>query len=195
MYSTNFHILFHILSYLSDIYGGFARSCVALTANTDGTDDEHLVSDENGCATDPSIFGEWEQEDETKQLVALFSAFKFPSSNSIRFQCNVRVCFGLCQPINCNGYDAFGKRRRRQIEPDAESLFGPESHFEGQLREIKVSSQAILTVESRTERFTAPESEYILIFLLDLILLNHKQLSSDYLNIYVTTICSWRIKL
>lgn len=117
------------------------------------------MTDENGCATDPSIFGEWEQDDENKQLVALFSAFKFPSSNSIRFQCNVRVCFGRCHPVNCNGYDAFGKRRRRQIEEDAESIFGPESNYAGQLREIQVSSQAILTVESRTERFTALEGK------------------------------------
>ncbi|KAK8736180.1 hypothetical protein OTU49_004861, partial [Cherax quadricarinatus] len=143
----------------SNIYGGFARSCVALTANTDGTDNEHLVTDENGCATDPSIFGEWEQDDgEGKALVALFSAFKFPSSNSIRFQCNVRVCFGRCHPVNCNGYDAFGRRRRRQVEEDAEVLYRPESVYDGQLREIQVSSQAILTVESRSERFTAPEN-------------------------------------
>lgn len=142
----------------SNIYGGFARSCIALTANTDGSDNEHLVTDEHGCATDPSIFGEWEQDDgEGKALVALFSAFKFPSSNSIRFQCNVRVCFGRCHPVNCNGYDAFGKRRRRQVEQDAEVLYQPESVYDGQLREIQVSSQAILTVESRTERFTAPE--------------------------------------
>lgn len=117
------------------------------------------MTDENGCATDASIFGEWEQDDESKALVALFSAFKFPSSNSIRFQCNVRVCFGRCHPINCNGYDAFGKRRRRQIESDAELLYKDESSYAGQLREIQVSSQPIITVESRTERLTAPESE------------------------------------
>lgn len=151
--------------YLSDIYGGFARNCIALTANADGTDNEHLVTDENGCATDPSIFGEWEQDDDdAKTLVALFSAFKFPSSNSIRFQCNVRVCFGRCHPINCNGYDAFGRRRRRDADSDAEVLYQPESVYDGQLREIEVYSQSIFTVESRAERFTAPQGKHYLYF-------------------------------
>lgn len=149
----------------SDIYGGFARNCIALTENSDGTDNEHIVTDDNGCATDPSIFGEWEQDDENKVLVALFSAFKFPSSNSIRFQCNVRVCFGRCHPINCNGYDAFGRRRRRQINPDAEVLYQPESAYDGQLREIQVTSQAILTVERRSERYTALQGHNKYLFL------------------------------
>ncbi|ROT61489.1 Neurogenic locus Notch protein [Penaeus vannamei] len=144
----------------SNIYGGFARSCVALTANSDGGDNEYIVTDENGCATDPAIFGEWEQEDgDEKTLVALFNAFKFPSSNSIRFQCNVRVCFGRCHPVNCNGYDAFGKRRRRQaLEEDAEVLYANEATYEGQLREITVTSPAIITIESRADRLTAPEN-------------------------------------
>lgn len=155
-------------TFLPDIYGGFARNCIALTANVDGTDNEHLVTDENGCATDPSIFGEWEQDDDdAKTLIALFSAFKFPSSNSIRFQCNVRVCFGRCHPVNCNGYDAFGRRRRRQAgNDDAEVLFQPESVYDGQLREIEVSSQSIFTVESRTERFTAPQGKSLDIYLI-----------------------------
>lgn len=141
----------------TDIYGGFARSCVALTANSDGGDNEYIVTDENGCATDPAIFGEWEQEDgDGKTLVALFNAFKFPSSNSIRFQCNVRVCFGRCHPVNCNGYDAFGKRRRRALESDAEVLY---TGGDAQMREITVSSQAIYTIESKADRLTAPESK------------------------------------
>ncbi|MPC58354.1 Cuticlin-1 [Portunus trituberculatus] len=143
----------------SNIYGGYARNCIALTANTDGTDNEHLVTDEHGCATDPSIFGEWELDEDGKILVAIFSAFKFPASNSIRFQCNVRVCFGRCHPVNCNGYDAFGKRRRRDVNNDAEVLYQPEAVYDGQLREIEVQSQSIFTVETRTERFTAPQGK------------------------------------
>ena len=41
------------------IYGGFARRCVAHTMDDDG-ENEYLGMDDNGCATDPSIFGEWE---------------------------------------------------------------------------------------------------------------------------------------
>jgi len=83
----------------SSIYGGFARNCVAKTMEGDG-ENEYLVTDENGCATDPSIFAEWEVDGDSQVLMAHFNAFKFPSSSSIKFQCNVRVCFGKCQPVS-----------------------------------------------------------------------------------------------
>ena len=83
----------------STIYGGFARNCVAKTME-DNLENEYIVTDENGCATDPTIFGEWEQNPETQTLMASFNAFKFPSSDNIRFQCNIRVCFGRCQPVS-----------------------------------------------------------------------------------------------
>lgn len=141
----------------SHIYGGFARSCVALTSG-DGEDIDYQVTDERGCSSDPVVFDEWKL-DQDKALVADFNAFKFPSSNSIRFQCNVRVCFGKCQPVNCDGFDAFGKRRRRRQAPeeDAEVFFEDESTYDSQLREINVYSQSILTIESRTGRLTAPQ--------------------------------------
>lgn len=80
------------------IYGGFARSCIAKTMG-DNVENEYTVTDENGCATDPTIFGEWEYNQDTQSLLASFNAFKFPSSDNIRFQCNIRVCFGRCQPV------------------------------------------------------------------------------------------------
>merc|ERR1719336_3838086 len=85
------------------IYGGFARRCVATTMGDDG---------DNECATDPSIFGEWQYERNLGVLTASFNAFKFPASNNIRFQCNIRVCCGQCQPQNCAGSNAYGRRRR-----------------------------------------------------------------------------------
>lgn len=86
-------------TYITAIYGGFARNCVAKTME-DNLENEYVVTDENGCATDPTIFGEWEQNPETQSLMASFNAFKFPSSDNIRFQCNIRVCFGRCQPVS-----------------------------------------------------------------------------------------------
>lgn len=88
------------------IYGGFARNCVAKTME-DNLENEYIVTDENGCATDPTIFGEWEQNPETQALMASFNAFKFPSSDNIRFQCNIRVCFGRCQPVSTRAWMAF----------------------------------------------------------------------------------------
>ena len=118
------------------------------------------VTDDNGCATDPSIFGEWQYERNLGVLTASFNAFKFPASNNIRFQCNIRVCFGQCQPQNCAGSNAYGRRRR---DTGVEGTV-----FTGQLREeimvramfynhnlnpsfFQVQSNAILTIERRTE--------------------------------------------
>lgn len=84
---------------IAGIYGGYARSCVAKTIE-DNVENEYIVTDENGCATDPTIFGEWDYNADTQSLLAGFNAFKFPSSDNIRFQCNIRVCFGKCQPVS-----------------------------------------------------------------------------------------------
>jgi len=141
----------------ASIYGGFARSCVAKTME-DSVENEYTVTDENGCATDPSIFGEWDYNPETQSLLAGFNAFKFPSSDNIRFQCNIRVCFGKCQPVNCRGYNAFG-RRRREIDSrnSTTAVEVAESVNEGQMREeITIQSNAILTFERREERYVSP---------------------------------------
>merc|ERR1712077_42102 len=68
----------------------------------------YTVTDENGCATDPNIFREWKYDRRKGYLTAIFDAFKFPDSNTIKFKCNIRVCFGLCQPQNCAGTNAYG---------------------------------------------------------------------------------------
>lgn len=81
------------------IYGGFARSCVARTSDNK-IENEYIVTDEDGCATDPKIFGDWDYNPDTHSLQAGFNAFKFPSSDNIKFQCNIRVCFGKCQPVS-----------------------------------------------------------------------------------------------
>lgn len=126
-------------------------------------ENEYTVTDENGCATEPNIFGEWDYVPETNSLLATFNAFKFPQSDNIRFQCNIRVCFGRCQPVNCRGYNAFGKRRRRREIGDnnstATSVALPRddgSVLEGHLREeIIIESNAILTFEKRDDRFNS----------------------------------------
>jgi hypothetical protein len=107
------------------------------------------VTDDNGCATDPSIFGEWSYERGRAELTATFNAFKFPASNNIRFQCNIRVCFGQCQPQNCAGSNAYGRRRREAIDEDIRSdrkKRQDESEatvFTGQLREEIMVRQSL----------------------------------------------------
>lgn len=156
------------------IYGGFARSCEAKTMDDEG-EYQYEVTDANGCATDPSIFSDWKYDQDRKSLVARFNAFKFPSSNNLRFQCNIRVCFGSCPAVNCNGIDAYGKRRRRRrrsavIGTDSidgfnatssttdddndpttvDELIVTDAFKEGALREeIMVQSNAILTFDKK----------------------------------------------
>lgn len=159
---NNSIFVFFFFSPTIAIYGGFARSCVAKTMEN-SVENEYTVTDENGCATEPNIFGEWDYVPETNSLLATFNAFKFPQSDNIRFQCNIRVCFGRCQPVNCRGYNAFGKRRRRREIGDnnstATSVALPKddgSVLEGHLREeIIIESNAILTFEKRDDRFNS----------------------------------------
>lgn len=140
------------------IYGGFARSCIAKTMEEEG-EFQYEVTDANGCATDPSIFGNWEYDTNKKSLIARFNAFKFPSSNNLRFQCNIRVCFSSCPPINCEGTDSYGrKRKRRELDDNQdESLTSIDTFKEGSLREeIQVQSNAILTFEKRDPQPSEP---------------------------------------
>jgi hypothetical protein len=99
---------------------------MAKTMEDDG-ENEYLVTDDNGCATDSAVFGEWISDvNNPGLLIPHFDAFQFPSSKSIRFhQCNVRVCFGKCQPVNCNGVDVKGRRKRQMGYTAIESLLGP----------------------------------------------------------------------
>lgn len=134
----------------------------------ESVENEYIVTDENGCATDPSIFGEWEYDGDTNTLMAKFNAFKFPSSDNIRFQCNIRVCFGKCQPVNCRGYNAYGRRKRREITDetisDAKSVVKRQTTkddlgLEGTLREeITITSNAILTFEKRDGRYSKSDN-------------------------------------
>jgi len=112
-----------------EIYGGFARNCIARTVDDDNEETVYTVTDENGCSTDPDIFREWQYDREKGFLTATFDAFKFPDSNTIKFKCNIRVCFGQCQPQNCAGRNAFG-RKKRESEHEIEG-----SVYTGQLRE------------------------------------------------------------
>ena len=129
-----------------EIYGGFARNCIAKTVDDDNDETVYTVTDENGCATDPDIFQEWNYDSEKGHLTAIFDAFKFPDSNNIKFKCNIRVCFGQCQPQYCGGKNAYGRKKRESEHEIAGSV------YTGELREeIQVQSNAILTIERRPE--------------------------------------------
>ena len=88
-------------------------------------------------------------------MTAIFDAFKFPDSNTIKFKCNIRVCFGQCQPQNCANQNAYGRRRREAEYEIAGSV------YTGQLREeIQVQSNAILTIERKASGRTDNVGRY-----------------------------------
>ena len=87
---------------------------------------DYLVTDENGCATNPPFFGEWQYGKQKGVLTSVFNAFKFPSSINIRFKCNIQVCSGNCQPQNCSGSSACGREKREaNAEEDVCVSFSP----------------------------------------------------------------------
>jgi hypothetical protein len=130
-----------------EIYGGFARNCIARTVDDDNDETVYTVTDENGCSTDPDIFRDWDYDPVAGHLTAIFDAFKFPDGNTIKFKCNIRVCFGQCQPQNCAGINAYGRKKRESETEIAGEV------YTGELREeIQVQSNAILTIERRADR-------------------------------------------
>lgn len=59
--------------------------------------------------------------------------------------------------MNCRGYNAFGKRKRREIAKNDEDDDALDASQRGQLREeITIESNAILTFERREERLMDP---------------------------------------
>ena len=115
----------------------------------DDVDTLYTVTDENGCSTDPDIFRDWDYDPAAGHLTAIFDAFKFPDGNTIKFKCNIRVCFGQCQPQNCAGINAYGRKKRESETEIAGAV------YTGELREeIQVQSNAILTIERRPDPFS-----------------------------------------
>lgn len=103
----------------SSPYDIFIRDLVAF--DSEGADEIQLI-DERGCPSEPSIMGPVEKVDEKKpvQLFAPFSAFKFPTSDTVQFRTLVSLCIPKCEPVDCtlnNGYyeeqaQSRGRRRR-----------------------------------------------------------------------------------
>lgn len=107
----------------SSPYDIFIRDLVAFDA--DGADEIQLI-DERGCPSEPTIMGPVEKVDEKKpvRLFAPFSAFKFPTSDTVQFRTLVSLCIPKCDPVDCslnNGYyleqaESRGRRRRRSVD-------------------------------------------------------------------------------
>ena len=93
----------------------------------DGNDQsEILLIDSLGCPTDSLIMGAMSKADGNGQILeAKFDAFKFPTSDVVRFKALVTPCLSACEPIKCSVSDmdgrtsevhSFGKRRKREAD-------------------------------------------------------------------------------
>lgn len=61
--------------------------------------------------------------------------------------------------VNCQGYNAFGRRRREIREKRNTTEVATKDSSDGQLREeITIQSNAILTIERKKERLVDPEN-------------------------------------
>ncbi|XP_014675819.1 PREDICTED: cuticlin-1-like [Priapulus caudatus] len=102
------------------VYGGFVRDCWAFTG--DGLWKYQLL-DTNGCPLDAAIFGKAYVDDQSQNsghyfLYMPFEAFKFAESTQVRFQCQLMMCRGPCEPFECFDTagtsigETFGRKKR-----------------------------------------------------------------------------------
>ncbi|XP_014666697.1 PREDICTED: uncharacterized protein LOC106808476 [Priapulus caudatus] len=95
-------------------YGGIVRNCLAV--GVDGA--RYRLLDDNGCPTEPDLFpipqldASFSRNGDHIYISAPFHAFKFPGSNALLFQCDVKLCAGQCEPASCDGEQSYGRKKR-----------------------------------------------------------------------------------
>lgn len=105
----------------SSPYDIFLRDLVAF--DSEGVDEIQLI-DARGCPVEPNIMGPVHKiRNRPPKLSAPFSAFKFPTSETVQFRTLVSLCIPKCEPVNCEVSDGYevdmmesrGRRRRRDV--------------------------------------------------------------------------------
>lgn len=89
-----------------------------LVAMTENGQDSILLLDDRGCPTNLDVFPALTRitTNDTVQLVSTFQAFKFSSSNVIRFSVMVQFCVDRCPQMDCG--ISLTTIRKRDIEND-----------------------------------------------------------------------------
>ncbi|CAK9300983.1 unnamed protein product [Gordionus sp. m RMFG-2023] len=117
-------------------YGLMAKNCIAKTITEDW---EYALIDSRGCSTDDKLFENF-QVNSDRSISAFFSAFKFPNSVYMRFKCEVKICFGSCEPAMCNGSNIPQRLYKRDIQPNTNKSNMVIEKVESRLMKIKVRS-------------------------------------------------------
>ncbi|XP_076067727.1 uncharacterized protein LOC143040497 [Oratosquilla oratoria] len=127
---------------------------------------------ENSCSVKPKVFSHFRKEKDTINgylttiHYALFKAFRFPTSNRLRFVCNVQVCYRQCPELPpCSQafhprHAAEASRKRRAIDEDVPEL---ENALLVKTIDVEFPDQATVSVVPATvqqENVFSPEDCY-----------------------------------
>jgi len=78
--------------------------------------------DDRGCP-EPSIMSQFQYDAASGTAQArLFSMFKFPDSNRVHFQCDISVCRGSCEPVDCGDPEPLPAPQARALQPKADAF-------------------------------------------------------------------------
>ncbi|KAK6036579.1 hypothetical protein COOONC_25916 [Cooperia oncophora] len=111
---------------ISEEFGILVHSCVV----EDGQGQKELIVDEKGCHTDRLLLGDPTYVAALNMAYREASIFKFADRISIRFRCEIRLCFkfdggcdGVTPPI-CNRDNRVPRSySRRDVENNTVSIF------------------------------------------------------------------------
>ncbi|XP_017780788.1 PREDICTED: uncharacterized protein LOC108565714 [Nicrophorus vespilloides] len=122
-----------------------------LIAMTENGRESILLLDDRGCPTNLDIFPSLQKiyNNDSVTLTSTFQAFKFSSSNILRFSVIVQFCSGRCPSIDCGAvYNANNKRRAVVTEDVSNRKY--EEEMGSVLEEMPL--EFVLVVRSATVR-------------------------------------------
>ncbi|XP_076358700.1 uncharacterized protein LOC143251174 [Tachypleus tridentatus] len=97
------------------LFGIFVTDLVA----TSGTNSNSItLLDDNGCATEPSVFPLITRAPNSKDLKGKFAAFRFSDDSIVKFKVTVKFCLAECKPVKCVGSGKLGYGRKKREVSD-----------------------------------------------------------------------------
>ncbi|MCL4135236.1 UNVERIFIED_CONTAM: hypothetical protein GTU68_018225, partial [Idotea baltica] len=136
-----------------EIYGMSVTSCLVRDGLGWG---EQMLINSDGCPVDYEILGPFEYSSTKTTAIVNFQAHKFPYTDSVYYQCNVKLCIknaGGCDdvpPVCIEGENIIKRRRRRET---------PEIDGNGDLLGVEPEADENLTIEVFTGLYVNEEEE------------------------------------
>ncbi|RXG69346.1 hypothetical protein Avbf_04899 [Armadillidium vulgare] len=136
-----------------EIYGMIITNCLVRDGLGWG---EQMLINNDGCPVDYEILGPFEYSKSKTTASVKFQAHKFPYTDSVYYQCNVKLCIknaGGCDevpPICIEGENIVKRRRRREVS---------EIDASGDLSAVEPEVNETLTIEVFTGLYVNEEEE------------------------------------